>query len=155
MLREDQNSPASYMQGGGIVSRETISEAPPCARTSRHAPALPPLAEATIQKAVFEHLAARGCGFSFHVPNGGWRSPVEAAILKGCGVRPGVPDIVVIKDGQPFGLELKAEGGRVSPAQREALDAMKAAGADVGVVYGLDAALAWLTARGILKGRTS
>ena len=70
------------------------------------------------------------------------------------GVRPGVADIVVIKDGRCYGLELKTENGRVSPAQREALDAMKAAGADVGVAHGLDEALAWLTERGILKGQT-
>jgi VRR-NUC domain len=119
----------------------------------RHALDLPPLPEAAIQKAVFQHLAARGVGFAFHVPNGGWRSPIEAAILKGQGVRPGVPDLIVIRDGLPFGLELKAQGGRLSDAQAEALEAMRAAGADVGVTHGLDAALAWLTERGILKGR--
>ena len=60
-----------------------------------------PLPESAIQRAVFLHLAARGCGFAFHVPNGGWRSPIEAAILKGMGVRAGVPDLIVIKDGLP------------------------------------------------------
>jgi hypothetical protein len=64
-----------------------------------------PLPERAIQKAVFQHPAARGCGFAFHVPNGGWRSPIEAAILKGQGVRPGVPDLVAIRDGLPFALE--------------------------------------------------
>jgi hypothetical protein len=51
-----------------------------------------------------------------------------------------------------FSLELKAEGGRLSGAQSEALEAMRTAGADVGVAYGLDAALCWLTERGILRG---
>jgi hypothetical protein len=111
------------------------------------------LAESAVQRAVFQHLAARGCGFSFHVPNGGWRSPVEAAILKGQGVRPGVPDLVVIKDGLPFALEFKAEGGRLSAAQSEAIERMREAGADVGVAFGLDEALRWLTEREILKGR--
>jgi VRR-NUC domain len=101
----------------------------------------PPLPESAIQKAVSQHLAARAAPSS------------EAAILKGMGVRPGVPDLIVIKDGLPFALELKAEGGRLSAAQSEALEAMKAAGADVGVAHGLDAALRWLTERGILKGR--
>jgi hypothetical protein len=102
----------------------------------------PPLPESAIQKAVFQHLAARSAAhtFAFHVPNGGWRSPIDAAILKGMGVRPGVPDLIVIREGLPFGLELKAEGGRLSDAQAEALDAMKAAG-DVGIAHGLDAAL--------------
>jgi hypothetical protein len=102
---------------------------------------------------VFQHLAARGVGFAFHVPNGGWRSPIEAAILKGQGVRPGVPDLIVIRDGLPFALELKAEGGRLSAAQSEAIERMREAGADVGVAYGLDAVLGWLTDRGILKGK--
>jgi VRR-NUC domain len=110
----------------------------------------PPLPESAIQKAVFQHLATRSAAhtFAFHVPNGGWRSPIEAAILKGMGVRPGVPDLIVIKDGLPFALELKAEGGRLSAAQSEALEEMRTAGADVGVAHGLDAALRWLTERG-------
>jgi hypothetical protein len=40
----------------------------------------------------------------------------------------------------------------LSGAQSEALEAMRTAGADVGVAYGLDAALCWLTERGILRG---
>jgi hypothetical protein len=115
----------------------------------------PVLAESAIQRAVFQHLAARGTGFAFHVPNGGWRSPIEAKILKGMGVRPGVPDLVAIKDGLPFALELKAEGGRLSAAQGEALEAMRAAGADAGVAHGLDAAIRWLELRGLLRGRVS
>jgi hypothetical protein len=57
--------------------------------------------EQQIQRAVFEHLALRGAStvFAFHPANGGWRSCVEAAILKGMGVRAGVPDIVAIKGG--------------------------------------------------------
>jgi hypothetical protein len=47
--------------------------------------------EAAIQRAVFEHFAVRGADdvFAFHPANGGWRSPAEAAILKGLGVRAG------------------------------------------------------------------
>jgi hypothetical protein len=30
--------------------------------------------------------------FAFHVPNGGYRRPIEAKILQGLGVVPGVPD---------------------------------------------------------------
>jgi hypothetical protein len=107
--------------------------------------------ESAIQKAIFQHLAVRGRGFAFHVPNGGWRSPVEVPILKGQGVRPGVPDIVIVRDGLPFALELKAAGGRLSAARNEAIAAMRAAGADVGVAFGLDDALLWLSERGLLR----
>jgi hypothetical protein len=52
--------------------------------------------EQQIQRAVFEHLAIRAAStvFAFHPANGGWRSRVEAAVLKGMGVRAGVPDII-------------------------------------------------------------
>ena len=57
--------------------------------------------EQQIQRAVFEHLALRGASttFAFHPANGGWRSRVEAAILKGMGVRADVPDIIAVKNG--------------------------------------------------------
>src|SRR5271169_3463158 len=66
--------------------------------------------EQQIQRAVFEHLAIRAASavFAFHPPNGGWRSRVEAAILKGVGVRAGLPDVVAVKNGQCYALELKA-----------------------------------------------
>ena len=57
--------------------------------------------EQQIQRAVFEHLAMRAAStvFAFHPANGGWRSRVKAAILKGMGVRAGVPDIIAIAAG--------------------------------------------------------
>ncbi|MFZ0073085.1 MAG: hypothetical protein WAK85_17570, partial [Xanthobacteraceae bacterium] len=44
-----------------------------------------------------------------------------------CGVRAGTPDLILIKDGRTYGLELKADNGRVSPAQAQAHAEMKAA----------------------------
>jgi hypothetical protein len=78
--------------------------------------------EQQIQRAVFEHLAIRAAStvFAFHPANGGWRSRVEAAILKGMGVKAGVPDIIAIKDARCYALELKASGGRLTPVQRDA-----------------------------------
>jgi hypothetical protein len=69
--------------------------------------------EQQIQRAVFKHLALRGAPamFAFHPANGGWRSRVEAAILKGMGVKAGVPDIIAIKNGRCYALELKAPDG--------------------------------------------
>jgi hypothetical protein len=91
-------------------------------------------------------LAVRAASavFAFHPANGGWRSPVEGAILKAMGVRAGVPDIVAVKGGQCYALELKAPDGRLTPAQRDTHAALAAAGAEVEVAYGLDDALARL-----------
>jgi hypothetical protein len=110
--------------------------------------------EAAIQRAVFQHFAWRSAPgvFVFHVPNGGARRRVEAAILKGLGTVPGVPDVIAVKAGRVFGLELKTERGRLSAAQRATHEAMRAAGAVVGVAAGLDEALAWLEGQGLLLG---
>lgn len=112
--------------------------------------------EQNIQRTVFQHLAARRAPgvFAFHVPNGGARSPIEAAILKGLGVVAGVPDIIAIRDGTTFALELKAEGGRLSAAQLQTQQALRAAGAVVDVATSLDQALAQFEAWALLRGVT-
>jgi hypothetical protein len=110
--------------------------------------------EQDIQRTVFEHLALRGAPamFAFHPANGGWRSRVEAAILKGLGVKAGVPDIIAIKDGRCYALELKARGCHLTAVQRDAHAALAAAGATVEVAYGFDDALAQLEAWRLLRG---
>jgi hypothetical protein len=71
-----------------------------------------------------------------HVPNGGWRSPIEAAILKGMGVRDGFPDLLLMGRGHKAGrfvvIELKAKGrrGQLSEAQEEWRDWFFAIGAE-------------------------
>jgi hypothetical protein len=81
--------------------------------------------EQIIQRAVFNHLRTRAAPgvFAFHVPNGGARRPIEATIMQGLGVKGGVPDVIAIRQGRVYGLELKAEGGRVTPKQLEAIAA--------------------------------
>ena len=113
--------------------------------------------EQDIQRAVFEHLAARPARgvFAFHVPNGGWRSRVEASVLKGIGVRAGIPDIIAVKDGRAYGLELKAPGERLTAVQRDAHVALSEAGATLETARGLDDALVVLERWGILKGVAS
>ena len=80
----------------------------------------------------------------FHVPNGGKRSAKEAARFKREGVKAGVPDIFLPAPRGTFHglfLELKRQsGGRVSEAQREMLNALKAQGYCVAVCKGFHAA---------------
>ncbi len=109
--------------------------------------------EDAIQRAVVAHLRTRrlpGVAY-FHVPNGGRRSPAEASVFAGLGVRAGVPDLVLIRDGHAFALELKAPGGRVSPAQTEMQQELERAGATVATAFGLDAALEQLESWGLLR----
>jgi hypothetical protein len=114
------------------------------------------LTETQLQRAVIAHLRARAAAdtFFFHCPNGGYRRRTEAAIFKGLGTVPGIPDLLVIRSGRVFALELKTTKGKLSDAQVRVADAMRRAGADADVVFGLDAAIAWLEARGILRGKS-
>jgi VRR-NUC domain len=110
--------------------------------------------EAQIQRAVFQHFRARGAPevFAFHPANGGFRRPIEAAILKGLGVRAGVPDLIACRGGRFYALELKTNNGKLSDAQEQVLAALREAGSEVAVTYGLDAALAQLERWQLLRG---
>jgi hypothetical protein len=118
---------------------------------SRHRP------EQQIQRALADHLRLRAHKgvFWFACENGGYRTAIEAAILKSCGIKRGVPDLILIKSGRTFGLELKAPNGRLSAAQEAAHEEMRAAGAEVAVAVGVDQALKQLEAWAMLKGRVT
>ena len=113
--------------------------------------------EAAIQRAVFQHLAQRSAPgvFAFHVPNGGYRKPIEAAIMKGMGVKAGVPDVIAIYQGNVYALELKAETGKPTEKQLLAVENIRNAGGFAAICYGLDRAIACLETWGILKGRAA
>jgi hypothetical protein len=113
--------------------------------------------EQQIQAAVFQHLKVRSAAgtFYFHPFSGGYRRPIEAAIHKRLGAIAGLPDVIAIRGGQVFGLELKADGGRITEIQHETHERMRASGAVVGVAVGLDQALRWLERHDLLKGRVS
>lgn len=113
--------------------------------------------EDRIQRAVFDHLRSRAHAdvFAFHVPNGGKRKPIEAAILKGLGVTAGVPDIIAIHKGKCYAMELKSKDGRPSTRQLETIERLNKAGAFTAICYELDPALRVLEAWGLLKGRVA
>lgn len=50
----------------------------------------------------------------------------------------GSPDVVLLKDGQFIGLEIKTKQGRISDAQREAQKAIQACGGQYYVVRNLE-----------------
>jgi hypothetical protein len=112
--------------------------------------------EDAIQRVLLEHLrlrAPRDCFFT-HFPAGGVRSPIEAAIMKGLGVRAGVPDLLIVYEGTLYGLELKADGRKPTALQEETQTALRCAGAVVATAVGLDAALRQLEAWNLLRGRS-
>jgi hypothetical protein len=66
-------------------------------------------------------------------------------------VTAGIPDIIVIRDGHCFALELKTEHGRLTQTQIDTQQRMRAAGATVAIAVEIDAALEQLTAWGLLR----
>jgi hypothetical protein len=81
-------------------------------------------AEARIQAAIVEWIRTVAPQLiAFHVPNGGYRTPAEAARMKWVGVLAGVPDIIVLGlDGRCWLIEVKGPGGSLSPDQRAIRD---------------------------------
>lgn len=116
-------------------------------------PERPEPTEEAIQRAVADLLARTaqpGVAWT-HIPNGEARGPGIGGKLKAMGVQPGWPDVLLIRDGQVYGLELKRLRGRVSPAQELAHAELRRAGCKVFVAYGLDEAMAWLKAKELIK----
>ena len=99
-----------------------------------HRPRIIELSEAQEQELLFEWAAREShrwpeLRMMFHIPNGGSRDIREAANLKKQGVKSGVPDIfLAVPRGGYHGLfiEMKRrDGGRLSVAQREWIDALR------------------------------
>lgn len=80
------------------------------------------MSEANEQQAVVEWCDLQGVPI-FHIPNGGFRHPAEAAHLKAQGVKAGVPDlcIPVARGGyHSLYIEMKAaKGGKISQYQAD------------------------------------
>ena len=111
--------------------------------------------EAAIQRAIVSHLKVRAVpGVVYlHPANGGARTAIEGAILKGLGVVAGAPDLMLFHGGKSFAIELKAEGGRVTEAQVEMLTRLKDAGVLTAVCHGVDRAIEVLQEWQLLKGQ--
>ena len=113
-------------------------------------------AEDNIQRTVVHWIRATCPGVVvFHVPNGGRRSRAEAAIFKGLGVLAGVPDLIILWPGRCAGLELKAPGGRPTPAQLAIGEQMQSLGHLWGWADSVDDAIGLLKSWGVPTRETS
>jgi hypothetical protein len=80
------------------------------------------LKEEEIQKAVAAYLDAKlpKTWRWFHSPNGGHRLKSVAAKLKAQGVKPGIPDVCILRpNGSPIWIELKAFAGVLTVSQKD------------------------------------
>jgi hypothetical protein len=117
--------------------------------------------EREVHTTVVDHLFKRGAPgiFFFHPSNGSYYGAnrtgavVHGRRMKLCQVS-GMPDLMICRANHPlYALELKADRGRLSKAQRECHAALVAAGVIVGTAVGIDQALQWLESHKLLRGR--
>ena len=97
--------------------------------------------ETDIQKAICEYLSYRRCFF--------WRQNTIPAMTKAGGYRAmpkyslnGVPDIIMMKDGIFWGLEVKRPKGKQSDAQKEFEKRPIEAGGKYNIVTSIDDVIA-------------
>ena len=85
-----------------------------------------------------------------------WPSePGRGSDFRGLGVKAGVADLIFLRDGRAFALELKTERGRPSAAQMQFISEFRDAGGEASIASGLDQALRTLETWGLLRGRAA
>ena len=87
-----------------------------------------------------QHLQWPELELMHHIPNGGSRNKIEAARLKGQGVKAGIPDVFLpVAKGGYHGLYIemkKQHGGTVSPEQKDKIAKLREQGYRVEVCKG-------------------
>ena len=96
--------------------------------------------EELLQRSVMQYLivALPPDAVAFAVPNGGLRSPREAARMKGMGVTAGIPDIAIVFRSRALFIELKGSRGVMSVAQRSMANKLHYCGAAVMLCRSVD-----------------
>lgn len=75
--------------------------------------------EDNFQKSVARYLDMIGA-FWFHCPNGGSRNGIEAAKLKAMGVKPGIPDCLILDQRRGYsGLAIELKVGYNKPSEQQ------------------------------------
>lgn len=76
--------------------------------------------ESRLQSAVYDYIRrVHHDVLCFHVPNGGKRNAIEARIMKGMGVMPGVADLLIFWRGGHGAIELKAPESRGKQSEHQ------------------------------------
>lgn len=112
--------------------------------------------EARLQAAIVQHLKLCGAPgvLWFHPPNEARRSYGLAASLKAIGMVAGVADLIILHQGRAYALEIKAKGGKQSPAQAAFEADCAAAGVPYACVDNIAAALTVLHDWAVIRRMT-
>ena|SRR3990172_10253052 len=91
----------------------------------------------------------------FHPANGGSRDKREARIFAALGVKPGVPDIIIVRPSKRSAMrafiELKSDKGRLTPAQQAWHEELRLQGWNGAVCRSLDEVIAALKQWGYMR----
>lgn len=87
-----------------------------------------------------------------HFPAGGG-GLVRGVFLKKMGLKRGWPDLIFLRDGTLYCLELKAENGKLSEQQQYRQNRLKGCGALVDTAWDIAGALSTLKEWGLIKER--
>lgn len=95
--------------------------------------------EEQLHKAVAKYLAAGlGPGSWFTTFPAGGGGKIRGGKLKAMGLKPGVPDVLIIHQGRAYWIELKAEGGRLNDKQKALHPLLSEVGCCVAVCRSLE-----------------
>src|SRR5512139_1200800 len=99
------------------------------------------LSEEQIHKQVVAELRVRAKPdvVFWHTPNDAKRTPGNANRLKAMGMVPGVPDLILCRNGETFFLEIKSAKGRLSDNQEHFHARLAATGFNVAVQHSVEA----------------
>lgn len=109
--------------------------------------------EYRFQCALIRHLRARlmpGVYFN-SLPFGEYRTKATAARLAAMGVRPGMADLIFLKDSHAICLELKVKPNKQSEAQIQFQADWEAAGGHYFLAFTMDEALSTLERLGLIR----
>lgn len=97
--------------------------------------------EQVIQTNFLSYIAQAGIDglFAFHIPNGQNVGPFVGMKLTRMGLVAGMPDLMLIHKGHLFALEIKNDKprGKLSPSQIMTIAALREAGVECAIAYGL------------------
>lgn len=99
--------------------------------------------EHRIQCGIVHYLRLNGI-LCFAVPNGGARNAVTGAKLKAEGVLAGVSDLIAIRGGRPFFIEVKTAKGRQSDEQEAFQLSVEEQGFEYLIWRSIDDAVRWV-----------
>lgn len=109
--------------------------------------------EAKLHRAIVQHVKLLSFNdvLWLHPPNAGIRSGIEAGYLKSLGLLPGAADLLFWRGGKSYAMEIKAPGGRLSPAQKEFAERFIEAGGAYTTVSNIEQAITVLRTWRLIK----